>query len=324
MDVVKGLDLTGKIIVMTGGHTGTGREAAKAFLSVGAKVIALAPDIEWAKSNLKGLKNVEIEYLDLLIPSSIESFTQKFLKSNRQIDILVNSAGIHNTPLQRDARGFERQFATNVLGHFELTVKLIPALKKANGARIVNLSSRGHRLSNVIFEDINFEHTPYNGMVAYAQSKTALSLLTVKEDELLQKYHIRAFAVHPGPIPTSDLFAGSMVGYSPEYKVNLSKLLAVTLRTFYATEILNFLRRPKNIGDIYKTVKQGGATTVWAAVSSDLNGKGGLYLEDCNIAPIVPIDSKAPFGVRPWALDKNAADKIWKISESMTGIYYKE
>ena len=324
MEVTKGLDLKGKIIVMTGGHTGTGREAAKAFIDAGATVIALAPDLEWARKNLKGLPNVEIEYLDLLKPETIEAFTNKFLKTGRPIDVLVNSAGIHNTPLQLDSRGYERQFATNVLGHFELTLKLLPALKRVNGARIVNLSSRGHRTGGVQFDDINFQHTKYDGMRAYAQSKTALSLLSVKEDELFREYNIRAFAVHPGPIPTSDLFAGSMAGYAPGYKVGLMKFLASNLRTFWGTELLNFVRKPKNVGDIYKTVEQGGATTAWAAVSPDLKGRGGLYLEDCNIATVVPNDSKAPFGVRQWAIDKNLADRLWDKCEQMTGVHSEE
>lgn len=320
MDVVKGLDLKGKIIIMTGGHTGTGREATKAFVSAGATVIALTPDLDWAKKNLKGLPNVEIEYLDLLNPNSIDVFVKKFLNSNRKIDILVNSAGIYNTPLQRDERGYEHQLAVNVLGHFELTIKLIPALKKANGARIVNLSSRGHRLINAMLNDINFEKIPYDGMKSYCRSKTALALLSVKEDELLKDYNIRAFAVHPGPIPTSDLFASSQVGYASAFKIGFMKFTAKFMRTFYITEVVNYIRNPKNVGDIYKTVQQGGATTVWAAVSSELNSKGGLYLEDCNIAPIVPNGSNAPFGVRPWALDKQAADSLWVICEKMTGV----
>ncbi|MBB5440470.1 NAD(P)-dependent dehydrogenase (short-subunit alcohol dehydrogenase family) [Pedobacter sp. AK017] len=321
MDVVKGMDLKGKVIVITGGHTGTGREATKAFVSAGATVIVLALDTDRAKKNLKGLPNVEIEYFDLLKPKTIDDFAWKFLKSNRQIDVLVNSAGVYNTPFQKDERGYEYQFATNVLGTYELTIKLLPALKKSNGARIVNLSSRGHRLNGVQFDDINFGHTPYDGMRSYAQTKSALSLLSIKEDELLQRYHIRAFAVHPGPIPTSDLFASSKVGFEPSYKIFFSDLEAKTLRKFWGTEILNYLRSPKNIGDIYKTVQQGAATTVWASISPELNGKGGLYLEDCNIAQVVPNGSKAPFGVRPWALERKAADSLWIICGKMTGVY---
>lgn len=323
MDVVEGLDLNGKIIVMTGGHSGTGREATKAFVSRGATVIVLARDVEWANRNLKGLPNIEIEYLDLLKPKSIEAFTHKFLKSNRPIHALINSAGIYNIPLTRDQRGYDLQFATNVLGHYELIVKLLPALKKANGARIVNLSSRGHRLSNVLTDDVNFEHTDYDGMTSYAQSKTALILLSIKLDELLKNSNIRTFAVHPGPIPSSDLFASSQVGIASNTKVQFMKVSAKLSRAINYTWLLNFFRNPENIGDIYKTVKEGGATTTWAAVSPELNGKGGLYLEDCNIAKLVPNESNAPFGVRQYALNMESADQILKICEDMTGIIFK-
>ncbi len=323
MEVVEGMDLSGKIIVMTGGHTGTGLQATKAFVSKGATVIALAPDVNWAKKNLKDLPNVEIEYLDLLIPKSIDAFVKKFMQSNRQIDVLINSAGIHNTPLQRDERGYERQFAVNVLGHFELSLKLLPALKKANGARIVNLSSRGHRMSNVNLNDINYEHTPYDGFQAYCQSKTAVALISVKQNELFSKYNIQSFSVHPGPVPSSDLFAASLVGYAPKFKVWMTKFAGQSLRTFYGTELLNYFRKPENEGDIYKTVQQGGATTTWAAVSPQLNDKGGQYLEDCNIAQMVPNGSDAPFGVRPWALERNTADSLWVICEKMAGVYFE-
>lgn len=324
MEVVEGMDLTNRVIVMTGGHTGTGLQAAKAFVSKGANVIALAPDIIWAKKNLKGLPNIKIEYLDLLKPKSIDAFVEKFLKSNVHIDVLVNSAGIHNTPYLRDTRGYEHQFAVNVLGHFELSLKLLPALKKAKGARIVNLSSRGHRMSDVNLADINYEYTSYDGFQAYCQSKTAVSLITVRQNELFKKYNIQSFSVHPGPVPSSDLFAGSLVGYAHGFKIWMTKLTGQILRTCYGTELLNFFRKPKNEGDIYKKVQQGGATTVWAAVSQALNGKGGQYLEDCNIAQLVPNGSDAPFGVRPWALDRNTADRLWSICEKMTGVYFAQ
>lgn len=324
MEVIEGMDLANKIIVMTGGHTGTGLQATKAFVSKGATVIALAPDIKWAKKNLKGLPNVEIEYLDLLKPNSIDAFFEKFMKSNRPIDVLVNSAGIHNTPLQRDVRGYERQFAVNVLGHFELTLKLLPALKKANGARIVNLSSRGHRLSDVNLDDINYEHRNYDGFQAYCQSKTAVSLISVKQNQLFKEYNIQSFSVHPGPVPSSDLFAASLVGYAPKFKIWITKLAGKSLRTFYGTELLNYFRKPKNEGDIYKTVQQGAATTAWASFSPELNKKGGQYLEDCNISQKVPNGSDAPFGVRPWALDKSSADSLWLICEKMTKVYFKQ
>lgn len=323
MEVVDGLDLRGKIIVMTGGHSGTGREATKAFVSKGATVIALARDTVWAKKNLQGLPNVEIAYLDLLEPESIDAFAQKFLESGRPIHALINSAGIYNIPLTRDERGYELQFATNVLGHFELIAKLLPALEKAKGARIVNLASRGHRLSDVDLDDINFRSTEYDGMTAYARSKTALILLSKKLDELLKASNIRVFSVHPGAIPSSDLFFTSQIGIASNTKVQLMKGSTKLMRAINFTGLLNLFRNPKNIGDVYKSVEEGGATTTWAAVSPDLIGKGGVYLEDCNIGVLVPNDSNAPFGVRSYALDSQNDDRLFKICQEMTGITFK-
>ncbi|WP_157638095.1 SDR family NAD(P)-dependent oxidoreductase [Flexithrix dorotheae] len=323
MEVVEGIDLSGKIIVMTGGHTGTGLQATKAFISKGATVVALTPDVELAKNNLDGLPNVEIEYLNLLDIKSIDAFVIKFLNSNRPIHTLINSAGLFSSPLHKDERGYEKIFAVNVLGHYELSLKLLPALKKANGSRIINLSSRGHRLTDINFEDINFEYTKYDNFLAYCQSKTAVSLVSVKQDELFKKYNIRSFSVHPGAVPSSDLFTTTFKSYASIFQVCMADMAAKSLRVFYGTELLNYLRKPKNEGDIYKTVQQGGATTVWAAVDPQLNGKGGQYLEDCNIAQMVPNGSDAPFGVRPWALNKQSANQIWEICEKMTGVYFE-
>ncbi|MDR2364597.1 MAG: SDR family NAD(P)-dependent oxidoreductase [Zoogloeaceae bacterium] len=319
-EIVEGLDLRGKTIVITGGHSGTGLEAVKALTSAGATVIALARDVERARENLRGIAPVEIEAVDLLQPESIDAFAEKFLASNRPLHVLINSAAIMGTPLERDRRGYERQFATNALGHFALTIRLLPALERANGARIVNLSSRGHRAGGALFDDIHFEHTEYSGMRAYAQSKTALALLTVKLDALLQERNIRAYAAHPGPVPSTDLFAAGRVGSDSPHAVRLARLHARLARALHVTEVLNFFRRPKNVGDLYKTAQQGAATTVWAAVSKDLEGIGGVYLEDCDIAVLVPDGSPAPFGVRPWALDKEAAERLWRLCEEMTGI----
>lgn len=210
-EIIKGKELKGKNVIITGGYTGTGLEITRALSSIGAHIIVLARDIKRAKRNLRKIKNIEIEYIDLLLSETIDDFCNKFLNSNRPLDILINNAGIINTPFIKDKRGYEMQFSTNYLGHYQLTLKLIPALKKSNKARIINTTSRGHRESEVHFDDIHFENREYNGMKAYGQSKTALILFTLKLDELYKAEGIRAYAVHPGPIPSSDLFAESMV-----------------------------------------------------------------------------------------------------------------
>lgn len=323
LDVVRGMDLKDKIVVITGGHSGTGLEAVKALASAGATVIALARDVDRAKKNLKGIPNIEIARVDLMEPQTIDAFAKEFLSSGRPLHVLINSAAIMDVPLQRNKKGYERQFATNVLGHFQLTARLYPALARAKGARVVNLSSRGHRAGGVLLDDIHFARTEYSGMRAYAQTKTALVLFTIKLDDMLKDKNIRAFAVHPGPVPSSDLFAAGRVGRDSASKVWLARLSAKIARALHVTEVLNFVRRPKNIGDLYKTVQQGGATTTWAAVGRELDGKGGVYLEDCNIAVVVPDGSPAPFGVRPWALDKKAAERLWDLCEEMTGIPFR-
>lgn len=326
MEVVNGQNISGKNVVITGGYAGIGLETTKALAKIGGNIIILARDIKRAKWNLKRIRNIEIEYIDLLKPETIDSFSEKFLSTNRPIHILINHAGIINLPkLTKDSRGYEYQFATNHLGHFALTARLFPALVKANGARVIAVSSRGHRLGGVIFNDINFAKTEYTGMRAYAQSKSANALFALKLNELGQKYKIQAFSVHPGPVPSSEIFAGSMVGLMPNYKISLMRLSSKMMCLFHITEILNTLRKSKikNEGDLFKTIQQGAATTVWCAVNDKLNNIGGVYCEDCNIAKAVLADSNEPYGVRPWAIDINAADQLWEISEKMTGIKFK-
>lgn len=320
MDVVRGVDLRGKTVIVTGGHSGTGREAVRALAGAGATVIALARDVERARRGLRGIANTSVDHVDLLEPASIDAFAACYVQSGRPLHILINGAAIMATPLERDARGYERQFATNVLGHYQLTVRLLPALERAQGARVINVASRGHHAGGVLLDDINFDHTPYTGMRAYAQTKTALILLSLKEDALWRDNGVRVFATTPGPVPTSDLFAAGGVGHRPHRQVVLGRLVAAMLRGLRMTQALNLWRRPKNEGDLYKTVQQGGATAAWAATSPDLDGKGGVYLEDCDIAPAVPDEVRAPYGVKSWALDAQVADRLWALCEAMTGV----
>ncbi len=322
MEVVQNVDLSGEIAVVTGGYTGIGLWTTKALVKVGAHVIVLARDVKRARHNLRNIPNVNIEYFDLLIPKSIDAAADKITQKYKRVHLLVCSAGIIGIPLTRDTRGYEYQFATNYLGHFQLVARLYPALQQVKGARVILVGSRGHRWGGVLFDDPNFLTTEYTPNRAYAASKSALSLFAVRLDELAHKDNVRAFAVHPGPIPSSDLFAESIVGLRPSYVVALTRFSAKLMRGLHITELLNAFRRPQ-IENAFKTIQQGAATPVWCATSSLLNGIGGVYCEDCNIASPVSADSDEPHGVRPWAIDPGLAKKLWELGEEMTGIQFK-
>jgi NAD(P)-dependent dehydrogenase (short-subunit alcohol dehydrogenase family) len=175
--VIRNIDLTGKTVIVTGGYSGIGLEAARVFSEAGAKVIVPARDTEKAERALSPLPGVELEKLDLMDPASIDAFAERFLATARPLHILLNNAAVMMNPLTRDARGYESQFSTNHLGHFQLTARLWPALKQAHGARVVAVSSRGHTFSDVDFDDPNFERRPYDPRIAYGQAKTAMRFL---------------------------------------------------------------------------------------------------------------------------------------------------
>ncbi|WP_236897237.1 SDR family NAD(P)-dependent oxidoreductase [Clostridium beijerinckii] len=305
-DVIDGINLKGKIAIVTGGYSGIGMETAKVLAEAGATVIIPARDIEKAKGAMDNIPNIEIEHLDLMDPMSIDSFAQKFINSQRSLHILINSAGIMAPPLIRDKRGYESQFATNHLGHFQLTARLWPALKNAKSARVISVSSRAQRLVGVNFDDPNFQKTEYDSWKAYAQSKSANSLFAVELDRLGKTHGVRAFSVHPGLIPTTNLGRFSVNG-----KTTVQELKTNTRKDDTNTKSNEF-----------KTIEQGAATSVWCATNSILDGMGGVYCEDCNIAEAVPYDSLKDNGVRPWAIDKNLAKKLWILSEELTNVKF--
>jgi len=181
-DVITGIDLSGKVAIVTGGYSGIGTETTRALRSAGAKVIVPARNHDKAVTALKGIDGVEIEALDLADPASIDAFAVRFLASGQPLHILVNSAAIIATLLVRESRGYESMFATNHLGHFQLVARLWPALRKANGARVVSVASWGHRHSPIVFEDLNFERRDYSRSLAYGQSKTANILFALTLD----------------------------------------------------------------------------------------------------------------------------------------------
>jgi len=305
-DVMKGIDLTGKIAIVTGGNVGIGLETTKTFIAAGATVVVLARDTEKAKKNLEGVSNVEIEQIDLSNPASIDAFAEKFLASDRPLHFLINNAGIMWVPLRKDSRGFESQLATNHLGHFHLTARLWHALKKAKGARVVNLSSYGHHYAPFNFEDPNFDHRDYQTLLGYGQSKTATNLFSVELDNRAKEFNVRAYCVHPGSVAGTDL--------AREADMELFKQMGILDETGNI--------RPE-VAATLKTIPEGAATTVWCATSSLLNELGGVYCEDVNIAELDSQNKLAGHGVLPYSLDENNAKRLWKLSETMTGLQFQ-
>ncbi|HEY4060110.1 MAG TPA: SDR family NAD(P)-dependent oxidoreductase [Kofleriaceae bacterium] len=306
-DVIGDRRLDGWNIIVTGGYAGIGLETTRALANAGATVIVPARSKDKARANLgelleprTGRPAVELADMDLAEPSTIDAFAKAFLASGRPLHRLINNAGIMAAPLARDARGFESQFATNHLGHFQLAVRLWPALLAAGktpiGARIVSLSSRGHHRAGVSFEDINFERREYDKWQAYGQAKTANVLFAVEADRRGAPHGIRAFAVHPGAV-LSDLG-----------------------RHMKPEEYSAAIERAKTIG-MMKSQEQGASTSVWCATSAQLDGIGGVYCEDTDVSTIIaPDDSASGSGVKPWAIDPELAKRLWTESERWTGV----
>ena len=308
-DVIRGIDLSGKVAIVTGGYSGIGRETARVFRNAGARVVVPARDIDRAQTALSGIAGVEILPMDLVDPASVDAFADRFLATGQPLHILVNSAGIMAVPeLTRNSRGHELQFATNHLGHFQLASRLWPALVKAQGARVVSVSSMGHRFSPVVFDDIDFEHRPYNPWAAYGQSKTANVLFAVELDHRGQSEGIRAFALHPGGIVETGL-----VKHLSEDALKSAGALNAE-----GTPIIDPDKGLKN-------VEQGAATQVWCATDPRLDGMGGVYCENSEISRIwheggdqFSIDGPLnEGGVMPYAVDREAAARLWTVSQQM-------
>jgi NAD(P)-dependent dehydrogenase (short-subunit alcohol dehydrogenase family) len=303
-DVIKGIDLTGKIAIVTGGNTGIGLETTKTLAAAGATIIVPARDVEKAKRNLAGIANVELETMDLMNPDSIDEFAQKFLASGRPLHLLINNAGIMWVPLRRDNRGIESQLATNYLAQFQLTARLWPALRKADGARVINVSSQGHQFAPFHFDDPNFLHREYETLAAYGQSKTASNLFALELDNRGKAYHVRTYSLHPGSINGTELGREA------------------SLELF---QQMGFLDAEGNllpeVAASLKTIPQGAATTVWCATSPMLNNIGGVYCEDADIAELASETSMSG-GVKRYSLDETHAKRLWTLSEEMTGIVF--
>lgn len=303
VEVIKGIDLTGKTVVVTGGYSGLGIETVRVLREAGAKVFVPARDMTKAAQALAAMPDVVASPMDLLDPASIDRFAEHVLSSTDRLDILINNAGVMAAPLSRDARGYEMQFAANHLGHFQLTCRLWPALSRTDGARVVTLSSYGHRRAGVDFHDPNFEQRSYDRWVAYGQSKTANSLFAVALDSIGQRHGVRSFAVHPGAIITP------LVRHMARAELEAGGIIDADGRPVID---------PANN---MKTPAQGAATTVWCATSPQLADMGGVYCADCNIAPALPSDDSPDLhGVRPRAIDPVAAGRLWQLSEQLTKV----
>ncbi len=284
-EAIGDLRLDGKTAIVTGGYAGLGLETTRVLAAAGARVIVPARDRAKAERALAGLANVTLETMDLAVPASIDAFAARVTEP---IHLLIHNAGIMAAPLSREARGLESQLAVNHVGHAQLFARLVPALRRAGGARVIALSSRGHMRSAFDFEDPNFERRPYDPMIAYGQSKTANVLFAVEADRRYQGDGIRAFALHPGAILETDLG-----------------------RHFPPAEAEAMIARARAVGSL-KTVEQGAATTVFCATSPLLAGRGGVYCENCDIAPVT---TEGHTGVRPYAIDPDLAARLWAWTE---------
>ena len=301
-DILAGKDLTGKVAVVTGGYSGIGLETTRALAAAGAKVYVPVRNFDKAAETLATIKRGEVIPLsmDLGDFASIRRFVAEMLEDETQIDLLINNAGIMACPEARLDGGWESQFGVNHLGHFLLTKGLLPALLAADAPRVVCLSSIGHRRGGVNFDDINFEKTPYEKWTAYAQAKTANALFALGLDMKYAEQGLRAFSVHPGGIMTPlqrylDNEEMIALGWLDE-NGNLSELAA----------------------SLFKSTTQGCTTTLWAATSEQLDGKGGLYCEDCDVADLADENTPRYFGVAQWAVDPALAKELWELSERAT------
>lgn len=301
--VLEGIDLAGRLALVTGASSGLGAESARALAAHGAEVVMTGRDVAKTEAAAAAIRSatgnprVSVLELHLEVPASVRAFAKEFLARHPRLDLLLANAGVMACPLARTAEGWEMQLATNHLGHFLLTGLLAPALRAGAPARVVAVSSAGHTFSPVVFDDLHFERRPYDKWSAYGQSKTANILFAVELDRRLAGRGVRAFAIHPGMIATE---LGRHL--TPE---DLAMLGA------------RAKQRQASGQTSFKTIPQGAATQLFAATAPELEGKGGLYLEDCQISGT----SACPGGIgcAPYALDPEAASRLWEVSESAVG-----
>ena len=307
-EVLHGINLTGKRVLVTGVSAGIGVETARALAAHGAQVVGAARDLSKAQAATEQVRaqaanggSLDLVQLDLASLESVRRCADGLLAAKKPFDLIIANAGVMACPKGKTADGFETQFGTNHLGHFVLVNRIASLLK--GGSRLVNLSSAGHRYADVNLEDPNFEHTPYEEFIAYGRSKTANVLFAVEFDRRHKARGVRATAVHPGAI-----------------KTELSRHLTPQVLEKLIAEIN--ASQPKGAAPFsYKSIPQGAATSVWAAGVAGAEAIGGRYCEDCHVAEVVstPGLSGLRGGVRSYALDPQHAQALWQKSEEMVG-----
>ncbi|MCW2799548.1 MAG: putative dehydrogenase [Aeromicrobium sp.] len=295
-DVLGGVDLAGKRALVTGGYSGIGLVTTQALAAAGAEVVVPARRPDLAREQVADIRGVEVDELDLGDLESVRTFADRFLASNRTLDLVINSAGIMAAPEKRIGDGWESQFATNHLGHFALINRLWPAIESGAG-RVVSVSSRGHHFSGIRWDDVQFDHD-YDKWLAYGQAKTANALFALHLNTLGSQAGVEAFSVHPGAIMTNLLR-------------HISRDEQIESGTI--DEAGNAIN-PR-----FKSPERGAATQVWAATSKQLEGLGGVYLEECEVA--VPyVEGMEYSGVMDWATDPDQAGRLWDLSAELTGV----
>ena len=308
-EVLAGVNLRGKRVLVTGVSAGLGVETARTLAAHGAQVVGAARDLSKAKRATQQVLtdaanggSLELIELDLASLASVRSCAEALLAQDKRFDLVIANAGVMACPFGHTADGFETQFGTNHLGHFVLVNKIAPLL--ARGARLVNLASSGHRFANVDLEDPNFQRTPYSEFVAYGRSKTANILFAVEFDRRHRADGIRATAVHPGGIRT-------------ELIRHMDPSIIQTM-----VDRINATNTARGEPPYtWKSIPQGAATSVWAGVVASADEVGGRYCENCHVAKVVEDKNLSDIseGVRPYALDSDAAKALWALSEKMVG-----
>lgn len=299
-EVLAGIDLTGKSALVTGASGGLGAETARALAAAGADVTLAVRNVakgETVAESIRAATGRRPDVVELHLDSlpSVRSCAAGWLAGHGALNLLINNAGVMACPLERVGEGWERQFATNHLGHFLLTMLLLPALRDGAPARIVNLSSGAHRFGGVNFDDIHFNEREYDKFAAYGQSKTANVLFAVELGRRLAGSGVTINAVHPGVIMTE---LGRHL--TPE-----------DLAAFPGATSVDEMK--------FKTIEAGAATSVWAATAPELEGRSGLYLEDCHVAGPATADG-VQVGYSSWAMDPEAAARLFALSEQLVGL----